>query len=104
MTVDDAVVGRETVAAASILIIRPTTSGEEWTIHNIYIPHGIQFNLYRCDDPTGVDKGILWGPISHSLSGQFNFHCTNDEFLLIENISLTVGYDVGYDGLVTNVS
>lgn len=101
MAVDDAVTYKGSLTASNVLIIRPTVSGEEWTIHNVYVPFGRKFNLYWCDDPTGVSKGVLWGPVNMSLSGQYNFHCTTSEFLLLENTD-TEALDVGYDGVVTN--
>lgn len=103
MAVEDAVVGYSSLIATGVLIIRPTVAGEEWTIHNIYVPFGKKFELYRCNDPSGVNNGILWGPVNQSLSGQYNFHCTTDEFMLLKNIDSTTE-DVGYDGVVTNTS
>lgn len=101
MVTKDAIAGHANLPAmASILIIRPTTVGEEWTIHNIYVPYGRKLELHRIWDPTGVDSGIFVMPLSMSLIGQFTFHCTNDEFLMIVNND-TVPLDVGYDGLVT---
>ncbi len=86
-----------------IMIIRPTTAGEEWTIHNIYIPFGRKAELHRIWDPTGFDSGIFVMPLSISLTGQNNFHCTNTEFLMIVNNDV-VPLDVGYDGVVSYVS
>lgn len=101
MAVDDAVVGRaDLVSTGSLLIIRPTTSGEEWTIHNIYVPFGKKIGLHRSNDPTGVNLGISMGQIPFSLTGQYNFHCTNDEFLILVNGEST-SITVGYDGIVT---
>jgi hypothetical protein len=104
MTVDDAVTGRATLAASpGLLVIRPTTAGEEWTIHNIYVPFGKKVSLYWSNDPTGVDKGVNIGPIPYSLLGQYNFHCTNTDFLILVNGEATET-KVGYDGVVTNTS
>lgn len=102
MATDDAVVGMATLTTPSgKLIIRPTTSGEEWTIHNIYVNAGDSIVLYRSNDPAGVDLGICLGPIPFSLMGQYNFHCTTDQFLILVNGEATES-KVGYDGVVSN--
>lgn len=101
MAIDDAVVGMATLTyPVGRLVIRPTTSGEEWTIHNIYVPFGKKIGLHRSSDPTGTILAITLGPLPFSLTGQYNFHCTNTQFLVLVN-----GEDediiVGYDGVVT---
>jgi len=103
MAIDEAVTYKDELTASGVLVIRPTTLGEEWTIHNIYIHYGKKAELYWCDDVTGVDNGALIQPLTMSLCGQYNFHCTNTEFLLLKNVDLTT-FDVGYDGVVTRVS
>jgi hypothetical protein len=104
MALDDAVAAHTRLEnMADIMIIRPTTSGEEWTIHNIYMSFGRRAELHRIWDPTGFDSGIFIMPLSGSLLGQYNFHCTNTEFLMIVNNDV-VPLDVGYDGVVTGVS
>lgn len=102
-TIKSAVVERSELAPNGVFVIRPTISGEEWTVHNIYVPFGNKTELYRCNDPTGADLGILMYPVSVTLSGQYGWHCTTDEFLAIKNIDTSIFY-VGYDGVVTNTS
>ena len=102
MATDDAVVGMATLTTPSgKLIIRPTTSGEEWTIHNVYVPAGTNVVMYRSGDPTGTDLGINLGPVPFPLLGQYSFHCTTTQFLILVNGEATE-VEVGYDGVVSN--
>jgi len=101
--IDGAITDSAIIPASGIFIIRPETIGEEWTIHNIYVPFGGKAQLYRSDDVSGVDLGIFIEPIPVSKTGQFNYHCTNDEFLIIRNNG-TDAIKVGFDGVVSGVS
>ena len=58
--------------------------------------------LYRSTDVSGVDPGLLIEPFSISKTGQYNYHCTNDEFLIVKNIG-TISMKVAFDGVVSGV-
>ena len=84
------------LTSAASLNVRPPTN-VEWIIHNIYVPSGYAIELYRWND-TGTTPQILITKTSVSM-GFLDFHVTQDDFLIIKNISGSTIY-VSYDGVL----
>lgn len=97
--VKDMVCGMNTLADDSTMDIKPSISGEEWVIHNIYIPFGKSVGIYRTD---GV-RSVLVLQTTMSLFGQFNFHCNVTEWIALKNDSGAT-IDLTFDGVVSNSS
>ena len=93
----DTVSGTVSIAADSTINIRPSTTDEEWIIHNIYTSLGNLIEIYRWND-TGTTSQILIAKTSSTLSAVY-YHCTTTGYLIIKNKSGSTIY-VGYDGVI----
>lgn len=99
MAVDDMVYGQDTVLDGNTMDIKPTNSGEEWVVHNIYVPPGCSVGVYS----TGSIDDILIIQTPFSLIGQFNFHCNGTQYLKLQNDSGNTAV-LGFDGIVVKVA
>ncbi|MCK9459957.1 MAG: hypothetical protein M0R80_09995 [Proteobacteria bacterium] len=97
--------GLQQVSAGGVLGIRPITSGEEWVIHNIYIPEGVVsvIEVYVSTDPTYVSLPIKIKTLIESQTGMNNFHVNNSQFLVAKNTSASAVY-IAFDGVVSKQS
>lgn len=97
--VRDMVCGMQQVLDDSAMDIKPSIAGEEWVVHNIYIPFGKSVGVYK----TKSGLSILIIQTTMSLIGQFNFHCNSEEYLTLVNDS-GESLALSFDGTVTRVS
>jgi len=88
------------IAAGNTYEIRPTISGEQWTIHNLYIKPGDSVEVRKA---TPTDTGVLFQPTTFGLYGQFNFHCREDLYLTVKNVSATA-IKFSFDGVVSRTA
>ena len=77
--------------------IRPSSTDEEWTIHNIYVPKGYTVEVYRWNS-TSTTPQILITSISETLSLMGAFHATFTDFIIVKNTSGSTIY-ISYDGI-----
>lgn len=90
-----------TVASGNSVDIRPTIAGEQWVIHNLYVPFGSKVEIRKVSpsNPTGV----FVMSATMGLYGQFNFHCSEDLYLNITNVS-GASISLSYDGVVSRTA
>ena len=100
MAIRDMVSTTTSLAMNTTLDIKPTTAGEEWIVHNIYIDLGSEIEVYRWYTAGGSSPLLLITKASHSLLSQ-QFHCSSTQYLVIKNIGTSTAW-VSYDGIVTN--
>lgn len=86
------------IAAGNTYEIRPTISGEQWTIHNLYIKPGDSVEVRKVT-PSDAD-GVLFQPTTFGLYGQFNFHCREDLYLTVRNVTASA-IKISFDGVVS---
>jgi hypothetical protein len=95
MASGDAVNALASVAASGTLNIQPG-AGNEWIVHNIFLPEG---------STSGVEVYAVTGAVECLLKTvtdpllTFNFHVTNTYFLKLKNLA-GVNVVLGYDGIV----
>lgn len=85
------------VANGDSVIIRPSSTAEEWDIHNIYIPLNKDVEIYRWNSISTTPQ-ILITKISMTLSLMGAFHATFTDFIIVKNVSGSSIY-IGYDGV-----
>ena len=91
--------GSVTLIDGSYTLITPSVSGQEWIIHNIYIPQGSAVDIYHYNN-NGSIREIKIFSTTQSLCGYF-FHCNEDNCIKVVNNSGFTIY-VGYDGILTS--
>ncbi len=85
------------ISDGSYATIKPSTSGIEWVIHNIYVPVGSVVEIYYTNGITDIKICTT----SVSLCG-YCFHCNAlNTYLKITNIS-GENIVIGYDGTQTS--
>lgn len=97
MALGDMVYGADSKATSQNLNIKPSTSGIEWVIHNIYVPLGSTCALYRYVDGS---NDILINNLSYSI-GNLDYHCNMDSYVYVQNLGASAVY-IAYDGIVMN--
>lgn len=92
---DAYVVGLTQETNNSSLTIQPS-AGVEVVIHNIYVPEGSAWELYRTDgsNPIKIDHDAAVGRYNLQL------HATNSQYYTLKNVSGATIY-MGVDGMVT---
>lgn len=97
--------GMQLTSAGGVFGIRPDTSGEEWVIHNVYIPEGVVsvIELYICTDPTYVSLPLKFKTLIESQTGMNNFHVNTSQFLVAKNTSASAVY-IAFDGVVSKTA
>lgn len=97
--VRDMVSGLQLVLDHALFEIKPTIAGEEWSVHNIYIPSGKMCSVVRIRAGIGIE--II--DTNMSLIGDFNFHCSTEEYIgVVNNSGETIA--LSFDGVVTRTS
>lgn len=94
MAVGNVVSNLATLTAGQSLDVKPST-GQEWTIHNIYYNGGVSLKIVRGSDELTFDTDTS----ANSRSG-LTFNVTENQFIRITNTSGTTIL-VGYDGKQT---
>lgn len=96
MAQGDVVSGISTVASGNTLDIKPTTTGDQWVIHNIYYNQGT-VEIYLTDGTnalqfyTDTSEGGLFGA---------TYHCTTSHYLQVKNMN-SGNTIIGFDGVQT---
>lgn len=96
MTMGRQCYGVATVNAASSYSIKPSTSTEEWTVHNIYIPFGDKCSIYITD---GTNE-VFWGYTTSSLTGQYSFKCNTSQYVKVKNETVAA-VNIAFDGIIS---
>ena len=96
MTFGDIVCDMSQVLDDNVLVIKPTNSGEEWIINNLYIQFGKSVEIYKSDGTNNV----LIMSTDMSVCGNFNFRCSNSEYITMKNVSGESIF-LTYDGIVS---
>jgi len=97
MPLGSVVSNNQSVADAAFLSIKPTT-GNEWVIHNIYVPEGNDVELYWTDDSNDSLVDTNDGSWLN-----YHWHVTAGFYLKVKNVSGGSIY-IGYDGIQTKVA
>lgn len=84
-----------TIAAGQTVNIAPSISGEEWIVHNIYIPMGSTIALSKSDGSISVE----FMKTSNSLLS-YSFHCKSTSYINITNNDASAIY-ASYDGIIS---
>ena len=92
---DAVIVGLTSETNNSSLTIQPGAS-IEWVIHNIHVPEGSAWELYRTDgtNPIKIDHDAAVGRYNLQL------HATNAQYYTLKNVSGATIF-VAADGMVT---
>lgn len=93
---DTYLVGLTQETNGSSLTIQPSGTIEA-VVHNIYVPEGSAWELYRTDgsNPIKIDHDAA--------TGRYNLqiHVTNAQYLTLKNVSGATIY-MGVDGIITH--
>jgi hypothetical protein len=93
MAIGETIGTEETLTTGASCDIKPTGSGDEWIVHNIYVVEGESVKVEK-------GNGTIWvhvDTVDSSMLG-FYFHCTYTHYLRLTNMEATTTY-VGYDGI-----
>lgn len=91
---DAVVVGLTQETNNSSLTIQPGAS-VEWVIHNIFVPEGSSWELYKTDGSNPIKVASGAAPMFN-----LQLHATNAQYFTLKNVSGSTIY-VGADGMVT---
>lgn len=97
MAVSDMVAEHTEVLNTQYLTIQPSGT-DIWAIQNIYIPYGVECELYRTDGSSSV----LITKLTQSLLSPYTLNVSNSIYFTIKNVSGGSAY-LGYDGRVAKV-
>ncbi|MFD0825864.1 hypothetical protein ACT8ZR_09315 [Neobacillus sp. M.A.Huq-85] len=86
--------GLQSIAAGSVLDIRPGT-GEEWVINNLYYGGSVEINRTDGTNVLKFDSDLNFGGRIGTI-----YRCTNSQWLQIKNTG-TTSILIGYDGVQT---
>lgn len=86
----------QAVNSGSYMYIKPTL-GNEWVIHNIYVPDSKDVELYFTD---GSHRQLVDTGDGSWLN--YHWHVTSSFYLEVKNVSGSQIY-IGYDGVQTKV-
>ena len=97
MALGSVISSQQSIEDAASLSIKPTT-GNEWVIHNIYVPNGSDVELYWTDGTNDTLQDTNDGAWLN-----YHFHVTAGYYLKVKNVSGGAIY-IGYDGIQTKVA
>jgi len=97
MALGSVVSTQQSIDHGASLSIKPSI-GNEWVIHNVYVPNGSQVELYWTDDINDTLQDTNDGAWLN-----YHFHVTASNYLKVKNVSGGTIY-IGYDGIQTKVA
>lgn len=87
----------QSINNGAYLNIKPSV-GDEWVIHNIYVPNGKNVELYWSD---GTNESLQ--DTNDGAWLNYHFHVTASYYLRVKNVSGSSIY-IGYDGIQTKAA